>query len=185
MVKLLKNKAVSVSLSVLSSVALVSAVAYATSIGDAVSVSTTLGVTGATTLTSAALSTTLDVTGATTLTSATLSTTLSVTGVSTLSGGFISASSTVSSGVFNVGSGSLGVATSSPAYGEVGIVGDVFQTSVATTTHFLSSTGSSKGGCIEMLRSDGTTKVRLWIGASSTAQKTDTNFLFVEAGTCQ
>lgn len=53
-------------------------------ISGAVTMGSTLGVTGATTLTSATLSTTLGVTGATTLTSAALSTTLSVAGTSTL-----------------------------------------------------------------------------------------------------
>lgn len=190
MVKLLKHKSVSVGLSVLSSVGLVAGLAYATSIGDAVSVSGALTVTGASTFTGAVTANgavTLGDAAADAITvngAATFASTVGVTGLSSLTGGFISAaSSTHTTGVFNVGSGSLGVATSSPAQ-EVGISGDVFQDSSATTTHFLSSTGTSRGGCIEMLRSDGT-KVRLYIGASTTAQKTDTNFLVVQAGTCQ
>lgn len=224
MVKLLRNKAVSVSLSVISSVGLVTMLAYATSIGSDVSVTGALTTTGAATFNGAmtlgdAVGDTLTVNGrfagfvstasstidgAFTATGATaLTSTLTVTGATVLNGavtlgdavgdtvtvngviaGFVSnASSTISTGVFNVGSASFGVATSTPAQ-EIGLTGDVFQVSAATTTHFLSSTNSNAGGCIEMLRSNGT-KVRIYIGASTTAQKTDTNFLIVEAGVCQ
>lgn len=183
-------------LSVLISTFAVALISYATTIGNDVSVTGTLTSTGA-----ATLSSTLAVTGASTLSgAATLSNTLEVTGASTFNGavtlgdvaadaitvngvitGFVSnASSTVSA---QLNATTFGMATSSPGQ-EVGITGDVFQASAATTTHFLSSTGTSKGGCIEMLRSNGT-KVRIYVGATTTGETMDGNFLVVEAGTCQ
>jgi len=215
--------------SVLVTVFAVAVFTYATTIGSDVSVTGALTVTGATTLNGKATlgnavgdvitatgyftqmrigtDSTFDDIGTVGADELGVEGAMEVDGISYLDGGAITAaSSTHSTGVFNVGSGSLGVASSTPqqelgvvgdayisatlgvatstAAQELAVTGDVFQSSSATTTHFLSSSGTNVGGCIEMLRSNGT-KVRIYIGASTTAQATDTNFLVVEAGTCQ
>ena len=124
-------------------------------------------------------------------------------GLGTLSGGYVSqASSTVSAGVFNVGSGSLGVASSTPSQ-EVGIVGDVyidttlgvatstasqelgirgsalFEEQTGTTTIGLNSNGTGVGSCIQ-LRGTNATMWRIYAGATTTA----TGNLRVEQGSC-
>ena len=192
MIKLLKHKSVSVSLSVLSSVALVSLVAYATSIGTNVSVSGTLTTTGASTLTGdVTMSGAATVTGATTLNGAVtlgdaVGDTITVNGVIA---GFVSnASSTVSTGVFNVGSATLGVATSTPRQ-ELGVVGSaIFEESSGTTTLFTNSTGTGVGSCIQ-LRGTGGAMIRLYATTvPSTVPKIAYGHaagLVVEGGVCQ
>ncbi len=134
--------------------------------------------------------------GATTV-STNLSTggTLAVTGLSTLTGGFISAaSSTVSSTLTVTGnlvaSTTFGVtgtsslygvltvgATSTPAIGEVGIVGDVAQSTSGTTTLILDSSTSGRGGCIQLKGSNNT-----WFRIYATSSA---GYAYLEAGGCQ
>ncbi len=119
--------------------------------------------------------------------------TLSVGGLSTLYGGFLTASSTATStlmvsgtlrasstlmatGAVNLSSTLAIGATSSPAQ-ELGMVGDALQTSSATTSHIFDSTGTGKGGCIQLKGTDGN-----WyhIYATSTA-----SYVFFQSGVCQ
>ena len=65
--------------------------------------------------------------------------------------------------------GTLGVGTSTPGLGkEVGILGDIFQSSGATTTQTVHSSSGTQGGCIELEGVDGTW-VRIYAGRGSSA----------------
>jgi len=92
---------------------------------------------------------------------------MEVDGISYLDGGAITAaSSTHSTGVLNVGSGSLGVATSTPSQ-EFGVVGSaLFHESSGTTTLIIDSAGTNVGGCIQM-RSTGGKMWRLYATTTS------------------
>ena len=177
----------------------------ATTIGDNVTVTSALTVNGNTTLGNA-ITDTIAVTGVFTgfvsNASSTVSSTLHVGDVSRLTGFVSQASSTVSTGVFNLGSGSLGVASSTPSQ-EVGIVGDVyidttlgvatstasqelgirgsalFEEQTGTTTIGLNSNGTGVGSCIQ-LRGANATMWRIYAGATTTA----TGNLRVEQGSC-
>ena len=181
---------------------------YATTIGDSISVTGTLGASGATTLSSS-----LNVTGATTLTgAATLSSTLDVSGNSTLAsadiGGAYSAgggsgstitaagkaqfngdleingfaTTTAASGNF-ANQGTVGVGTSTPSQ-ELGVAGDGIFVSSATSTITISSTASSKGGCLQ-LEGDNDTFYRAYVVASTTNAQGTNAVLRVESGACQ
>lgn len=138
----------------------------------------------------------LSVYGATTV-STNLSTTgtLGVTGLSTFAGFITTASSTAvstlrvndafaaSSTLQATGNsiffGTLSVgATSTPALGEVGIAGDVTQSTSGTTTHLIDSSGTGKGGCIQ-LKTTGGAWVKLY------ATSTNSGYLSWSAGSCQ
>ncbi len=71
--------------------------------------------------------------------------------------------------------GTLGVATTTPSQ-EIGVAGDAFFGSSATTTVFVTSTGSTKGGCLQLTGTNGTT-YRIYVGGAGT--------LVTEAGSCQ
>lgn len=104
------------------------------------------------------------------------SSTAAISGLVTLDSGFLSSASSTVTGNFSA-NGTLAVATSSPAE-EVGITGDVYVDSAATTTLHVKSTGAANGGCLEI---EGVDDViyRLTINTV-----TGTG-LVVEAGTCQ
>ena len=178
MPKLLKNKLVSIFLSILSSLGLVTFLAYATSIGNSVTVTTDFTVNGNATLGDAVADSitangyftqvrigtgsTFEDIGAVGADELGVEGAMEVDGVSYLDGGLITAaSSTHSTGVLNVGSASLGVATSTPRQ-ELGIVGSaIFEEASGTTTLFTNSVGSGVGSCIQ-LRGTGGAMVRLY-----------------------
>ncbi|MDO8594718.1 MAG: hypothetical protein Q7R93_04375 [bacterium] len=76
----------------------------------------------------------------------------------------------------SLSSGSIGVGTTTPAK-KLGVAGDGFFSSAATTTLYIHSTGTNKGGCIELTAANGTTKFR--------AYATTTGPLLLELGNCQ
>jgi len=74
--------------------------------------------------------------------------------------------------------GTVGVASTTPAE-ELGVTGDAFFSSAATTTLFVHSTdGMTGAGCIEMTGSDGV-QHRIYINLD------DSTSLIIEAGNCQ
>lgn len=172
-----KYKFLGVFLSVMISVFAVAVITYATTIGNAVSVTTTLTVTGDTSLS------TVTASGASTLaavsaTTGTFSSTLGVTGLSTLAG-FISTASSTVNGRLNVQT-SVGIATSTPSQ-ELGVVGGgSFEEASGTTTLSVSSVGSGVGSCIQVRNTDGR-MVRIYAGATTTSHQE----LIVETGSCQ
>jgi len=107
--------------------------------------------------------------------SSTVGSTLNVSGV-------FQASSTALVNGLRVDTGTLGVASSTPAQ-EVGIVGDVIMGSAATTSLIIGSTDAESGGCIQLRGTDGL-HYRIYIVATTTPS-TPTKGLYVEQGICQ
>lgn len=160
---------------VLISVFFVAAAVFgATTISTNISTDGTLTVAGASTLSGA-----LTVAGASTLSgAATLSSTLAVTGDSNVNG---MATTTAATGNFGT-EGSIAIATSSPAQ-ELGVVGDGFFGSAATTTLFLDTT--SGGGCIQMRGATSSVVYRMYISEGGSGAAAGSLSLRVERGACK
>lgn len=118
-------------------------------------------------------------------------TSLSASNLISINGG---GTSTIANGLtVGTSGGTFGVGTSTPGQ-EVGIFGDILQSSGATTTHTVYSTSGTQGGCIELESPSVAGEwVRVYVGgfgatntaSSAVIQADGRALLVVELGRCQ